>query len=48
MLVVGGFTVIKRIMIPNYPELTVRRDIGNLSLQDLSTKYDPCDDRGLR
>lgn len=37
--------MIKGIMIPNYPELTVRRDIDNFSLP--FTRYDQGDNRGL-
>lgn len=37
MLIVGDSTVIKRLMIPNYPVNMGTRDF---SLQDISTKYD--------
>lgn len=34
-------------MIPDYPEFVVNRDVGNFSLQNISTKYDNHDGREL-
>lgn len=47
MLGVGVLTVIKRLMIPNYPEFAVSRDSVNFSLQGTSTKYGNRDDGEL-
>lgn len=41
---VGGLIAFKRIMILNYPGFAIRRDINNFRLQEISTRYDHCDD----
>lgn len=43
MLCVGDLIVIKRIIIPDYPDFAVSKEIGDFSLRDISTKYDDHD-----
>ena len=44
---VRGLTATKRVMTLNYPGNAVRRDIDIFRLQEISTRYDHCDDTAL-